>query len=245
MATINVRVSDEVRDRLELSALRERQSLSEYVRDVLSASAFYQNDDDVTSSGDLPAPESMADRDRHVLALLHEILEHVDEREADYHQGRVEVLQKGFTAEYEADLRGYSVELSRSDCRLVRDILDMFRVVGASVARLSEDGTPVSADTERRLSYQGFDFNDRREGHMASYVDHLVRTERWQEVRPIIEGDSRGNSHGEMLPTYSRMLARYKEAITARRREVGFAAYELATDDLSAIEVAGYGRPAD
>lgn len=119
---------------------------------------------------DLQPPASLAPVDRQQLILLHKVLEHLDVHEADYHRRMSEVLTQGFTLEYESVFSAYA-ELPRSDCKLVMDVLDMFRVIGASLVKLDPaERDPVVAEHEFALRFQGFDGNDAREGRMGSYV---------------------------------------------------------------------------
>lgn len=86
---------------------------------------------------DLSAPTSLSPFERQTLALQHQILAYLDANEADYHKRMAEVLTEGFTAEYSNVFSPYS-ELPYDDCRLLYDILDMFRVMKASIGELGE-----------------------------------------------------------------------------------------------------------
>ncbi len=148
---------------------------------------------------DLQPPASLTPVDRQQLILLHKVLEHLDVDEADYHRRMSEVLTQGFTLEYESVLSPYA-ELPRSDCRLVMDVLDMFRVIKASLAKLdSAERDPLVAEYEFVLRFQGFDGNDAREGKMGSYVTYLQSTGRWSDLQEDVDAADGGNSHSLML----------------------------------------------
>lgn len=162
-----------------------------------------------TDYDDLSAPTSLSPFERQTLALQHQILSHLDENEADYHQRMQEVLTQGFTAEYGNVFSPYS-ELPYDDCRLLYDILDMFRVMKASVAELDEaERDALLADHKYVLFFQGFDGNDAREGKMASYVDYLQATDRWTDLVEDVKAADGGNSHSLMLGRYQAMLDVY------------------------------------
>lgn len=162
-----------------------------------------------TDYDDLSAPTSLSPFERQTLALQHQVLSHLDENEADYHRRMQEVLTQGFTAEYGNVFSPYS-ELPYEDCRLVYDILDMFRVMKASIAELDgAERDALLADHKYVLFFQGFDGNDAREGKMASYVDYLQATDRWTDLVEDVKAADGGNSHSLMLGRYQAMLDVY------------------------------------
>lgn len=166
---------------------------------------------------DLRAPTSLSPFERQTLALQHQILSHLDEGEADYHRRMQEVLMQGFTAEYGNVFPPYS-ELPYDDCGLLYDILDMFRVMKASIEELEgAERDNLLADHKHALYFQGFDGNDAREGKMASYVDYLQSTHRWTELTEDVKAADGGNSHSLMLGRYQAMLRSFqpiwKEAV--------------------------------
>lgn len=237
MAVINIRVEDRIRDQLKDLADTEGLTLSEYVRDRLLEVLVppdYRPSDDYDGE---PAPETMRIADRQVLSLLHRILARVLREDGDeaYQLQRAEVIEKGFTGEYWRTVAGFRTELSKLDCDRVLDILDMFRVITYSIARLAKKGTPVSEDMAFELEFQGFDYQDRLESHMASYVEFLMSDDRWTELRPQLERNDGGNSHHRTLGSYMRMLAEYRRIKDARNRGFHRDDYLLSTEELEQI----------
>ncbi|MCA4132637.1 YfbU family protein [Arthrobacter sp. M4] len=55
------------------------------------------------------------------------------------------------------------------------------------------------------------------EGQMASYVDFLIREDRWTVLKPHLEGNDNGNSHHRVLDTYLRMLSEYRRIMDSRK----------------------------
>lgn len=158
---------------------------------------------------DLGPPSSLTPFERQQLILLHQVLAHLDASEADHHRQMVEVLTQGFTLEYGSTFPVHA-ELSRADCSLVAEVLDMFRVIKASLAKLDPaERAVIVGEHEFALTYQGFDFNDAREGKMGSYVTYLLETDRWSELRDDVTAADGGNSHSLTLPRYMGRLKVY------------------------------------
>lgn len=240
MATINVRVEDDVRDRLKAIADDEGVTVSEYVRDLILEAIRPVSEE---RHGDQPAPDSLSLIDRQVLSMLHRILGRVlpdegadGDGDLDYQLMRAEILESGYSGEYWLEVAGFRTELSKRDSRRVLDILQMFRIITYSTSRLAESGEPLSEDTARRLEFRGFDHNDPLESHMASYVEFLMRDgRRWTELRPQLEDHDDGNSHMPVLDTYLRMLIEYRRIMDARDRGFGRDDYLLSGEDLGRI----------
>jgi uncharacterized protein YfbU (UPF0304 family) len=241
MAVLNVRVEDRVRDQLKALADAEEVTLSEYIRDLLLAAVVpvFEAEE---RHGDEPAPESMRTIDRQMLALLHRILgrvlpENANDVDGDleYQLERAKILEEGFAGEYWMEVAGFSTELSKRDCGRVSDILQMFRVITFSSDELKKNGTPVDEEVAYRLEFRGFDHNDALEAHMASYVEHQMREDRWSELRPQVERSDHGNSHALMLDTYTRMLAEYRRVMDGRKLGLGRHDYLLTLDELQQV----------
>jgi uncharacterized protein YfbU (UPF0304 family) len=94
----------------------------------------------------------------------------------------------------------------------VWDILDMFRVIKASVERIgNETISALDEYAEHALTFRGFDLNDHREGKMLSYARHLIENDRWQDLAEYFDDEhENGNSHSPTLDTYQRMLSVYR-----------------------------------
>lgn len=242
MAVLNIRVDDRVRDQLRELADDQGVSLSEYVRDLLMEAVVPVFERQV-EHGDEPPVESMQIVDRQVLSLLHRILARVLPEDAndvdgdlEYQLRRAKILEEGYTGEYWYETAGFRTELSKRDCGRVSDILQMFRIITYSIQRLAKDGTPVSEDLAYQLAFQGFDHSDSLEGHMASYVNFLMRDgEHWTELKPQLERADNGNSHSPELDTYLRMLAEYRRIMDSRERGSSRRAYLLSAGELGQI----------
>jgi len=208
MATVTIRLDDDTREDLEEVARTRGITLSDLLRDQIDAllGRHVPIRDDV--------PHTLSFRQRQLLAQQNEILALLhadDEYESRHYHTMAEVLREGYAGEYDTVFGGVQPEMSRSECKLLWDILDMFCVLSASIDRLSaDDRAALGNENEDRLRFGGFDLNDSREGRLLSYVRHLVGTDRWTEIKPRLAdiGDN-GNSHSRRLPTYERMLAVY------------------------------------
>jgi uncharacterized protein YfbU (UPF0304 family) len=242
MAVLNIRVEDRIRDQLKELADDHGVTTSAYVRDLLMEAVVPVFERGV-EHGDEPPAESMRIVDRQVLSLLHRILGRVLPEDADdvdgdleYQLMRATILEEGYTGEYWYETAGFRTELSQRDCSRVSDILQMFRVTTYSISDLEKEGTPVPEGFARQLEFRGFDHNDALEGHMASYVEFLMRDgERWTELQPQLERHDRGNSHMPMLGTYLRMLSEFRRIMDSRRRGVLRLGYLLSLEELERI----------
>jgi len=245
MATLNLRVDDDIRVALETRARERSQSLSEYIRDLLREAVVDVRDDTATGkSGDEPAPTRLTFLERKTLSMLHRILARLIEEDdsggpeggADDQRQLAEVLEQGFTGEYWLEAAGFSTELTLRDCRRVNDFLEMFRICQYSIRRLGETGVTVPTELSRSLTFRGFDHNRPLEHHMSMYVKHLVEDERWSEIAPLLEKTG-GNSHIPMLETYDRMLAEYRRLMDPRQR-AAFDDFALTAEELATIAAA-------
>lgn len=242
MAVLNVRVDDRVRDQLKDLADHNGVSLSEYVRDLLMEAVVPVYESKVRHGDEAPV-ESMRIADRQMLSLLHRILARVlpeDANDVDgdlaYQLMRAKILEEGYTGEYWYETAGFRTELSKRDCDRVSDIPQMFRVITFSMNDLKQEGAPVSEELALQLEFRGFDHNDSLEGHMASYVNFLMRDgERWTELRPQLERSDNGNSHSRVLDTYMRMLAEYRRIMDSRERGSSRLDYLLSDGELEQI----------
>jgi uncharacterized protein YfbU (UPF0304 family) len=188
-----------------------------------------------SESDDLQPPASLAPVDRQQLILLHKVLEHLDVDEADYHRRMSEVLTQGFTLEYESVFSAYA-ELPRSDCKLVMNVLDMFRVITASLVKLDPaERDPLVAEYGFALWFQGFDGNDAREGKMGSYVTYLQSTDRWSDLQEDVDAADGGNSHSLMLDRYAAMLEVYRPLWEGNLRSLGLGRHHLDVEQLRQI----------
>lgn len=223
MATVTIRLDDETREELEELAKTNGVTLSTMLRDQIDTALGR----DVKMQKRSDVPHSLSMQQRRILAQQHEVLAllHIDdEYEAKYHHNMAEVLHEGYAGEYDSVFAAVQPELSRSECSLVWDILDMVTSLAASIDQL--DGTDhksLGVDNERRLRFGGFDLNDSLEGRLLCYVRYLIRTERWTNIGERLHdiGDQ-GNAHHPCLPSYRRMLAVYKPILEARNAQRGF-----------------------
>lgn len=116
----------------------------------------------------------------------------------------------------------------------------MFRVLKASLERLdAAEKRALGEGAEVRLSFQGFDFNDEDEGRLADYAQHLIDTDRWQDLAEHFDDEhERGNSHSPRLATYLRMLEAFQPIWSAKVKDSGLShddRYVLNLDELRTV----------
>jgi uncharacterized protein YfbU (UPF0304 family) len=207
MATITLRVDDRTRDEVEASARGRGITLSELLRAAI--------DDVLGRDVDLPrrdVPNSLTMVERRMLMLQHQILAKLAGAEldddAEYHARQIDVLAGGYTGEYPDEFTEIEPELSPRECELVWDILDMFRILKASIGHVgTEKVEQLDEHALRALTFRGFDANDSFESRLLRYARHLTSTGRWEELAELFDrAHENGNSHFPALATYRRML---------------------------------------
>lgn len=245
MATITVRVEDPVRDQLQAMAEGRGVSVSDLVRSLIDG-LFDRDDRDEPRRH--VVPEGMTAVDRKQLALLHKILARLvedktnDDRlghdgDTSYQLDRAEALEEGWTKEYDMEFYVMQPELSRRDCGLVMDLLDMFRILKYSAEKVTDE---LSDGELRMLEFRGFDLNNVVESRLLAYARWLVSDgDRWQEQAEVFSQDNdRGNSHSPRLGSYRRMLEAYEPIWNSVVHRGGRTDYLLTADELRQIAAA-------
>lgn len=91
--------------------------------------------------------------------------------EARHHQRMIRVLERGYTAEYQAMFVDVEPELTRREGSFVADILEMFTTLERSVNEIGDEERASLGDhAGHALIFRKFDFNDSLEGRLASYA---------------------------------------------------------------------------
>jgi uncharacterized protein YfbU (UPF0304 family) len=237
VATISVRIEDEVKDMAEEAAAAIGMTISQWTRDLIRSELGLTVDDRRS------APASLTKFDRKHLVMLHQLALAVtsDEYERKDHQRQIEVLEYGFTGEYDEQFTMIYDELPLEECRLVWDLLDMFRVLKASVKEVGFEAVKqINERAEFALRFSGFDFNDPREGRLADYAEYLTTKKgRWSElVEHFDDQHERGNSHCPMLEHYRSMLAAFQPIWQQKVRGTGRGNYLLDLDELARVAAA-------
>lgn len=222
MAQLNIRIDDESRDLFDSLAQARGLSTSDMLRELIWQALGRDGErprDDTT-------PASLSAVERRRLAMQHEVLAILradDEYEAAYHRQMIEVLNSGYTGEYYRTFQMIEPEMTDRECRLVWDILDMFRTVESSVAALTdEERASIGEHSEYALAFRGFDFNDAQESRLASYAHFLIKDDRWTELADRFDDKhERGNSHSPMLASYRRMVSVWRPLWDAKVKSFG------------------------
>jgi uncharacterized protein len=129
MATVTIRLDNEKREELEEIARTRGVTLSVLLRDQIDTLLGRH----VPMRDDVPHTPSF--QQRQMLAQQHEILALLhadDEYESRHHHTMAEVLREGYAGEYDTVFGAIQPEMPRSECKLLWDILDMFRMLTAS-----------------------------------------------------------------------------------------------------------------
>lgn len=244
MKSLTIRVPDSLKELIAVEAAKAGLTQSDFLRRLIETHIGQIEEESFQreSSEDV----SLSPFQRKLLSLNYQILlasqgDSSDDRQLrKFYETRIEALNNGYTGEYPGIFGDDPEPLSYSDCKQVWDILDMFRVINASVESLGKDGweTIQIPNAEHFGTFRGFDLQSEHESRLVGYVSYLVDTERWQEQKPFMEVTG-GNSHREMLPTYLAMLAEFKPIWRDRLQRGGN--YNLTIDDIRRILLSAPG----
>ncbi|MCG2623032.1 YfbU family protein [Arthrobacter sp. I2-34] len=249
MATVTIRLEDEARDRIAEAAEERGVTLSNYIREALELHLAVEQPDELGSSR--PGGEeavSLTLFQRKVLQLLHRNLlatqGGLTESYYDHDQEvrSLKVLENGFAGEYAEEFADISEPMTRAECELVWDILDMFRIIQGSVYELGEGGWDHIGveNAERYGTFRGFDLNDSLESRLLAYAKYLIKTDRWTEQSSAFSRENKGgNSHTPRLPTYRAMLRVFKPLW--RQAVRGGSRFHLSAEDLRQVLLAAPG----
>jgi uncharacterized protein YfbU (UPF0304 family) len=140
------------------------------------------------------------------LALVNQflILEKLYPEEADYHAKHRQAIAEGYELHYDWIFEGLWDGLSKEECKLVLDILDMYRAL--HFASLKSENKELKE--HYWLKFKGFDGNN-ESSYMAYCRYFIVDLERFDELRYDQEIPDL-NSHMPSVPKYSSMLELWK-----------------------------------
>lgn len=249
MAQLNVRLDDDTREAFDALARARGLSASDLARSLIDVALG--RDDPERGHGD-PTPVSLSAVERRSFALQYEILARLDALVDDEHsevasyRSKIDVLDYGFTTEYRDLFVAVQPEMTRRECSLVHDVLDMFTTVQSSLERLSsEDREALGEHADVDLTFRGFDFSDSFEGRLASYAEHVIKDGRWASMAVHFDAaHDHGNSHAPLLASYERMLSIWRPLWRKKAGSyAGPEAYLLTPGELRSIaDVRAYPR---
>lgn len=254
MATITIRLKDEIRDRIAEAAESQGMALSDYIRGALETHLALEPSGEIGADrSEIGEEISLEPFQRKVLQLLHRNLlatkGGLEDSYYDHDQEvrALKVLENGFAGEYSKEFADIDDPMTRAECELVWDIFDMFRVIQASVSKMGKDGWNQIkvGNAKRHGTFGGFDFNDADEVRLANYAEFLVKTDRWTEqAEAFSRKNGGGNSHVRMLPTYLAMLRVFKP-IWRQAIRGGFSMGLLSAEDVERILLASPGAQSE
>ena len=203
MPTISIRVSDELKSRLDNLAQESENTISAIITEALNSITGIGRKDfpEQTAPYTLNSTSRLILRNQEQLFLTGGTL---DESERACHEINIRILEGGFTGEYGRLFGGIHSEIPYDRSNELYDILDMFRVLRTSYNNLTaEERAKVE---ERSISFRGFDYNDSDESPLSDYVKFLFEDDRYTELKePLARFSDDGNSHHRNLNTYRRM----------------------------------------
>ncbi|EGQ7778932.1 TPA: YfbU family protein [Vibrio parahaemolyticus] len=133
------------------------------------------------------------------------ILEKLYPEEADYYAKHRQAIAEGFELHYDWIYENLYEGLSEEDCRMVLDILDMYRTIHFSSLKCSD----TRVHEHYWLKFPGFDGNN--ESSFMAYCRYfIVDLDRFNELRYGQEIPD-FNSHAPTINKYSSMLYIWRE----------------------------------
>lgn len=152
-----------------------------------------------------------------------------------------EVLENGYTSEYERVFYGLDPEVPLEQCRFVWDVLDLFRIIRASLKKYTAKQRTEFNDHE--TGFAGFDLNSTEEAPLLGYARYLVANGRWSELKNLFDDKHEGgNSHHTTVPRYRAMTTRWHQIQRDKRRSHAYLSpdeYLLNPEELELILDAG------
>jgi len=161
--------------------------------------------------------ENLSIVERQILANQFKILSQLAEEgshESENFEKKAEILKRGYTYEYSEVFDVYSEEVPLEICEETNEVLNMYRRITNSVARLSNE-EKEKLDLES-IKFEGFDANNDSHYHYAKYMIEYL--DKWQEHK-----DTYLNSHSQFpLMKYRKMLPIQEAAFQENRYELNF-----------------------
>jgi len=203
MPNISIRVSDDLKSRLDTLAQESENTLSGVIVEALNS---------ITGLGrvDYPeetAPYTISNANRLILRnteLLLSCREDIDEEERKFHIQNVRILEEGYTGEYHQVFAALLPEIPSNRCDELFDILDMFRILRASYNGLTDEEREEIKECD--ISFRGFDYSDSEESVFSGYLEYLFEDDRYTELKePLARFSDDGNSHHRNIDLYRRM----------------------------------------
>lgn len=144
--------------------------------------------------------------ERQLLINQLKIMQLLDSSNDDY-QNQITALEQGYEIHYPEVFSISEDTMSVEECRLVLDILEMFRGIIYSYLAL-ERLHQLKEMKKEDVRFVGFDGNN--ETKYMFYARYFINDlDRYSEIQEISYPDY--NSHAELLPTYRVMLNRWRD----------------------------------
>jgi uncharacterized protein YfbU (UPF0304 family) len=166
----------------------------------------------------LPDDIKLSKTERRILANQYTIMQHVDPPLAGDYAAIVEALESGYELAYLGIFDHISDGLSSEGCGFVIDVLSMYDAIQRSYKAVADKSGIEEWDVE----FHGFDGNNETEQY--GYALFVINKQNRFEY--LTMGNDGMNSHMELIPTYRRMLRRWKAA--GKR-------YDMAKEELQAL----------
>lgn len=229
MPTISIRVSEDLKSRLDNLAQESESTLSGVILEAINIMTGGSR----TNLPEDTAPYTLSSTNRLILRnqeLLLSMCEQLDERERNGHAKNAKILESGYTSDYSTIYAPLHPEVPYSMCEELYNILDMFRVLRFSYEKLNDE--EKGQVKEGSISFRGFDYSDSTESPLSGYVEFMFENEKYEELEePMKRFSDDGNSHTQLLPMYRRMYQCFNQVW----RKHLLTAHELSLDEIQKV----------
>lgn len=145
----------------------------------------------------------------------------------DQYDRLITILEEGYSYWYEEAVTGMCDDVSEDDCRFVRDVLLMFRMI-----EWYKQDSGDALEGELHTHFAGFDGNN--EAELMGFAKFEIEGERqWDEQKRYAKITDGFNSHMPMRQIYERMLRVFNSLGSMRK---------LTRDDVMKVLAAARGN---
>ena len=176
MKSITIRIPDELKALIAKESEGNGQSQSDYLRQILEAQVGQINEEEFQRQSQQNFYLSVVERKTlsrgcQLLLAAHGGLPD-GLYDAESIQSTMKALECGYAGEYPRIFSGANDGLTYEECKLVWDILDMFRVIKYSIQDLGRSGWEQTGvvDAEYYGSFRGFDYQIDLESKLAGVL---------------------------------------------------------------------------
>lgn len=142
-------------------------------------------------------------KERLQLSFQLRILEKLYPDEQEYYANHRKAIEDGYQLHYDWITENLSEGLTKDECKFVLEVLSMYSSLYFHVSNLKDSDLTIEL-----VKFPGFDGNN--ETMFMAYTKYFIEDlDRFREIKESTSGYY--NSHMRMIPSYKKMLLKWKE----------------------------------